>query len=377
MAGLPDFESEEFKSVKPKRPPVAQIINPRISKGKMLPWGFAITDKNAEDAGFTPPSGWKSHDYLFKSAQMSEKVHFCEEPRLLIISKTPLYLKLRETGDIIGEMKGDLQKDFFANKKRYKVCSYAWCYILDENNVHANTEPILIALAGSSGATFNASWLQQETTGENPKPRSGFCFDVEKLYHKARNQSYKKMGDLFHAHCIYRPIFEVSERGSGAETAEVVVVERYHPPTIESLIPNGSEMSTIINISRESVKDWRPANIKKLAADTPQEIHNGYDAGYSYMEDDEQTSYSAPVTVKPVASGGNTSAFSDMESVERQLLMEDTGKLVRSLNWQLQQSKDFLFKNFNKRGRDLLSTEELRQFKKMLEAEESKVFAHQ
>lgn len=303
MAGLPDFESEEFKSVKPKRPPVAQIINPRMNKGKMLPWGFAITDKNAEDAGFTPPSGWETHDYLFKTAPTSEKVHFCVEPSLLIIYKTPLYLKLRETGEMIGEMR-DHQKDFFDNKERYKVCSYAWCYILDENNNRANNEPILIALAGSSGATFNASWLQESTTGKNQKPRSGSCFDLEKIYHAARNQSYKPMGDLFHAHCIYRPIFEVSERGSGANTADVAVVERYHPPTIESLIPNGSELSTIINISRESVKDWRPASIKKFAANAPQENHDGYDAGYSYM-DDEEPSYSAPVPVKPVVSGND------------------------------------------------------------------------
>ena len=73
MTGLPDFEDEQFKSVKPKRPPVAQIINPRSHKGKMLPWGLAVTDKNAEDAGFTPPGGWETHDYLFKSAKEPEK----------------------------------------------------------------------------------------------------------------------------------------------------------------------------------------------------------------------------------------------------------------------------------------------------------------
>lgn len=388
MTGLPDFEDEQFKSVKPKRPPVAQIINPRSHKGKMLPWGLAVTDKNAEDAGFTPPGGWETHDYLFKSAKEPEKVHFSTEPRLLIIYRTPLYLKLRETGEMIGEMK-DYQKEFFDNRERYKVCSYSWGYILDDDNRNTNTNPILFALAGSSGATFNASWLQESTSGKNAKPRSGSCFDLEKIYHAARKQNYKPMGDLFHAHCIYRPIFEVGERGSGANTADVAVVERYHPPTIESLIPNGSEMSVLIGLSRESVQDWRPASIKKAAPSVVEDdgysgrpklvqkdtlYHGDYDMYPPEDEDYDPDPQSRPIVpVKPVVS--NAPAFSANEELERTMLMGETGRLIQALGWTSEDGKNFLKRHFNKVGRGLLTTEELRQFFRMLEAEEAKLYS--
>lgn len=372
MAGkLPDFESEEFKNQKAPRPPVAQIINPRYEKGKALPWGFAITGSSAEDGGFTPPAGWETHDYLFKSAKTPEKVHFCTEPRLLIIYRTPVYLKLRSTGEMVGEMRVH-QKDFFANKNNYKVCSWAWAYVLDENNNRANTNPFRIALSGSSGASFNACWVQESTIGEKARPRSGSCVDIEKLYHAARNQAYRPMGELFHAHCIYRPIFDIATRGSGSETAEVSVVEKYHPPTLDSLITD-PEFSTMIKITYESVKDWRPIN-KAGASEVPVDEDDGYSGrpnGRVYQNDAGYEDYNPapprPVAVKPVF---NSAAFSPDEEMERQMLMDKSKKMLDSLGWSLEESRGYLKQHFGKVSRNLLTTEELNQFCTKLEEEE-------
>lgn len=372
MAGnLPDFESEEFKNQKAPRPPVAQIINPRYEKGKSLPWGFAVTGSSAEDAGFTPPSGWETHNYLFKSAKTPEKVHFCTEPRLLIVYRTPVYLKLRSTGEMVGEM-GVHKKEFFANKNNYKVCSWAWCYVLDEDNNRANTNPFRIALSGSSGASFNACWVQESTIGENARPRSGSCVDIEKLYHAARNQAYRPMGELFHAHCIYRPIFEIAERGSGSETAEVSVVEKYHPPTLESLVTD-PEFSTMIKITYESVKDWRPVN-KAGVSEVPADEDDGYSGrpnGRGY--EDYNSAPPRTVAVRAVVNG---TAFSPDEEMERSQLLQDTSDLISSLGWSNDDGRDYLVKHFNKKGRTILTTEELRKFKKMLEGEEASAFGY-
>lgn len=100
------------------------------------------------------------------------------------------------------------------------------------------------------------------------------------------------------------------------------------------------------------------------------EEYGDYEANYVYGE--PPYSPPAPVTVKPVAS--NALAFSDSEAVERGSLIEDIGKLINSLSWSDKDGKIFLMNNFNKRSRQLLTTDELVMCKKMLEAEEIAMF---
>jgi hypothetical protein len=256
----PDFEDQQFSAPASDRPPFAQIINPRFTKKGIAPYGFALTKKNAEACSFSPPAEWELVEHEFASGD-KEQVFMTLTPRMVIIAKTPLYLKLRETGEFLGEMREI--PDYWDNKHLYKTISYSWCYVLDENSKLCNAVPLLISLGGASGASFNASWLQYQTKSVS---RSGFCFDMEKVYAQSRKQDYKPMGELFHAHCIYEPTFEADERGTKPNTALVAIVASYKPANIGSLVVNGSELSEQIKVARESVKDWQPRKKAKPEA---------------------------------------------------------------------------------------------------------------
>lgn len=265
----PDFEDQSFSAPASERPPFAQIINPRFTKKGIAPYGFALTKKNADACSFAPSSGWELVDHKFASGE-NEALWMTLTPKLVIIAKTPLYLKMRETGEFLGEMRNI--PDYWDNKHLYKTVSYCWCYVLDVANKPCNTIPLLISLSGASGASFNASWLQYQTKSVS---RSGFCFDMEKIYAQSRKQDYKPMGELFHAHCIYEPKFETDERGTKPNTALVAVVASYKSASIDSLIVNGSGFSEQIKVARESVKDWQPRKTAVVQEVLPE------DDGYS------------------------------------------------------------------------------------------------
>lgn len=88
-------------------------------------------------------------------------------------------------------------------------------------------------------------------------------------------------------------------------------------------------------------------------------------------QENPRTPYTLPAQV-PVKSSSNGSAFSDSEAVERGSLIEDIGKLIKSLNWSDEDGRGFLIRSFNKKSRQLLTTLELRECKKMLEATKSR-----
>lgn len=256
----PDFENEEFSAPAQERPPYAQIINPKLSIKGILPYGFAVTKTNADACSFAPPNGWDLVEHEFASKSV-EKVYMTLSPKLVILARTPVYVLTRKDKTYLGELKNIT--DYWENKNSYITKNYAWCFVLDDKNKPCHTIPLLISSTGSSGASFNLAWLQYA----NPKkqqPRGGFCRDMEVVYAKARKQEVKDMGELFHAHCIYQPIFEADERGTPPNTALVAAVVKYEPATIDSLIPNGSELSDLIKLSRESVKDWRPRVASKV-----------------------------------------------------------------------------------------------------------------
>lgn len=250
----PDFETEEFSAPVQERPPYAQIINPKFSKKGILPYGFALTKTNAEACSFSPCDGWDLVEHEFASKSV-EQVYMTLSPRLVILARTPVYLLARKDKAFLGELK-DIP-DYWENKNNYVTRNYAWCFILNEKNQPCHTVPLSISSTGASGASFNLAWLQYANS-QKQQARGGFCRDMEVVYAKARKQETKDMGELFHAHCIYQPIFEADERGIAPNTALVAAVSKYQPANIDLLIPNGSELSNRIKISRELVKDWRP-----------------------------------------------------------------------------------------------------------------------
>ena len=263
-----DFEGGEFSPQLAERQAFCQIINPRVSRKGLSHLGLAITKSNALSASFNPPSDWTLVQHEFASGE-TEEMYISSAPRLVIVAQTPRYAKSRETGKIIGELNA---VDYWMNKHLYKPCSYAWCYMLDESIKPAHPAPLLISLNGASGASFMSSWLQSRTKNAE---RSGFCFEMEHVYANLRKQSHTNKGELFHAHCIYQPQIEADERGSKPNTALVAVVNSYKAASPEQLIRNGSELSEMIKVGRESVLNWRP----QIGGDQKQETEQ--DDGYS------------------------------------------------------------------------------------------------
>jgi hypothetical protein len=296
----PDFEDQQFSAPVSERPPIALIINPRFGRTGILPYGFAITKKDAESCSFDLPENWEIVEHEWPSGD-KEIVLMTLKPRLLILSSTPVYLKSRNEGFLSGKMRekneliGEMRKfsDFWKNKNLYKTASWSYCYVLGQDNKPCHTAPIRISLGGASGASFNASWLQHQTKETN---RGGFCCDMEKAYAQSRKQPYKPMGDLFHAHCIYEPTITDAVRGIAPNTANVAVVESYKPAIMSSLVTNGSELSEQIKLSRELVKDWRPS-LKETATEddgyspkgkpNPNEFNAAVQSAGQNPEDDE------------------------------------------------------------------------------------------
>lgn len=283
------FDQPEFVAESRGRSPSAQIINPRFTKSGIAPYGFAVTKDNAEAAGFTPPTGWELVDHSFSSGE--KEVYMTLSPRLVVLARSPLYLRNRETGDFVGE--SSQVKDWWQSKHLYKIGSYAHVFILDEHNERCMAEPLLVSLNGASGASFNAAWLQMQT---ETKPRGGFCFDMENAYAQATNQPYQAKGSLFHAHCIYCPTFDAEERGTPPNTAMVAVVTGYQSATLQNLVLPGSEFSELIKISYESVKGWQPKALLKKAVESLDEDDDGYSGRprqnlHSYVSDEEYPPY--------------------------------------------------------------------------------------
>ena len=248
-----DFESSEFAPQVVERAPFAQIINPQVTRKGLAPFGFALTEENAKSTSFQLPEGWQLIDYEFKSGSVVP-IYISKQPKLLIIASSVLYLKNAEK-QIIGEMQD------FPNWKQQglKICSYKWCYILNQKNQPCHTIPIQISLNGASGAIFSTSWL-------NYKPRGGFCYDMEAAYAASKKQQPKPMGEAFHAHCVYEPVFEADERGKKPDTALVSVVSNYKPATMNQLISD-KYLSEQIMVARESLATWKP---RALMAQTAQ-----------------------------------------------------------------------------------------------------------
>lgn len=274
----PDFETEEFSAPVQERPPYAQIINPKFSKKGILPYGFALTKANAEACSFSPPEGWDLVEHEFASKSI-EQVYMTLSPRLVILARTPVYVLARKDKAFLGELKNF--PDYWENKNNYVTKNYAWCFVLDEKNQPCHTIPLLISSTGASGASFNLAWLQYANS-QKQQPRGGFCRDMEVVYAKARKQEIKDMGELFHAHCIYQPQFEADERGVAPNTALIAAVVKYQPANIDLLIPNGSELSNLIKVSKESVKDWRPRVATKQEATVTTQPNN--EVGSEYDE---------------------------------------------------------------------------------------------
>lgn len=293
MTNYSAFENEEYKQTS-NTLPFAQIINPRLTKTGILPCGIALTEENAHAVGFKGAPNWEKIDYIFKTG-VATPLWITQRPRILIVARSLVYLRERETSAFVGSLK-DNYKAWEANKRDFKTFSRAFGFILNDKNELAHDKILSFSLNGASGASFNAGWLSIKQM-----KRAGFCYEVEEAFAQVQKKTYEAKNGIFHAHCIYQPIMEADERGQGQDTSLVAVTSDYAHPAAKTLkdflLPPGNDLSALLIAYHNEYKDWKPATPQVEEAPPEDDGYSGrprvdekqaYEDvnGYAYADDE-------------------------------------------------------------------------------------------
>jgi len=241
-----DFEGDDYAGGDEYRP-FAQMVNPKINNRlrQLGAFGIAVTAKQAVKNGFSPTEeqGWIMTEHKFSTEE--ELIIVTTRPRIVIIRRSPIGIKSRETGKVMPEK---TMEDYLADKLKYKTFTKYLVLFIDQNCVplHDPNKPFAMTLNGAAGASFGQNYFK---SGQNP---SGFRFDLETAYAQHRDSKAERspMNDLFHAHGVFCPHIESEEKGVGSNTALVSTTVGYDKPTPRNiskfLINPKSELGQVI-----------------------------------------------------------------------------------------------------------------------------------
>lgn len=301
MSFFDGFEDEAFSVSTGEILKPIQIVNPKLINPKEISaFGLGHTVKNCAASNFEPPTGWELVDHQFSNG--SEKMYICQNPRLVIIAKTPIYVKHQQTG-VLSLLRET--PEFHQDKEAYKRFNYNWVFILDENNKPCHPVPLAIKAQGASGTVFNLRWLDLGNSNKQYgelRNRSGLCYEIEYLYAQRQNKEYQFKNSFFHAHCIYNPFFEAEIKGVQGKTNLCAIVTDYAHPTAETLkdfmIEPGSEFSQLIKACQEEYKNWHPRKLQAAIAQSENRQPDQDD--FDYYEQQEHNISAAYTSVHPV-----------------------------------------------------------------------------
>lgn len=251
-----DFEGDDYARNSEYRP-YAQMINPKFDprlKG-LAPYGIAVTKEQAERAKFSVNEDtWIYTKHKFSTTE--SEVFVTTRPRIVLIRRSPLGVKSRESGRVLPEK---TYEDYKADKLNYKIFSKYLIILVDKDcrPLHDPTQPLQMTLNGAAGAAFGQ--MYRKTNQGNLV--GGFQFDLETAYAQYKKKGQRAaMGNLFHAYGVYCPHLEPEEKGSGANTSMVATTIDYDKPTVETLekflIPPVSDLGKWIKEIYDSNPDF-------------------------------------------------------------------------------------------------------------------------
>jgi hypothetical protein len=229
-----DFEDPRYESNRSTSLPYAQVINPAIDLAAnppvIKPYGYAITQANAEAIGFTPDESWQFVErYKFQSGDASA-LYLTQSPRLLVIRSSEVFLRDRDTQEFVGTLAQHRDR-YNANRQRYKTFNHRLILFLDQNNQPLHRSPLQLTLSGAAGATFADHFAKYE----RGRLAAGFCRELAQAYSDHRHMPYRDKGELFSAHGVFQLQVQSQKKGEGTNTGLVSSVVGHDIPTPATL----------------------------------------------------------------------------------------------------------------------------------------------
>ena len=169
------FSGEEF-SGEVKTPPYCQFLNANNKS-----FGLAISQEQAELAGFYPDENWQETEHEFSDGTIRTML-FSKNPKLVIINRSrPMMSKGKEVIPYNRE-----------KSEEYEAFSYAIVWLLDEYNQPLSEQPFRLKCSGYSGLTF----IKNYEYYNNP---NSFCKQFLSVYKNLTKERAIEKNDVFYA----------------------------------------------------------------------------------------------------------------------------------------------------------------------------------
>ena len=203
-----EFLSPEFNGETTSLP-FAQIVNEK----RKSDCGFFVTVDNLMAADWLLPAEQEYHTATWGNGEESEGL-IIQNPRLLILAQSPLFMVERGTGLNLGVY----DASFYRRLKSEVVLKAKYLiYFVDEQNQLRHNMPMQISLKGAAGASF----------GEHARK---FRLELEKSFAVAHRQPVRSKNARFHAMGVLCIQTEPQQRGE-EQKAWVCTTISHEAPT--------------------------------------------------------------------------------------------------------------------------------------------------
>lgn len=313
-----DFDSAQHKAYD-KTPAAKSIASPA---------GIWIAYENQQLAGWYEGKeleGGREYKVLTKKLdENDEKIGIpgviYRQPRMLVIGRSPLLYAIDKK--VIGVWRKDegLDKNSYKFGRRYMVI------FVDAQNQPLHIAPVQITAWG----VFQVSFDQQLVA---------FRETCEQVYADYQRKPFEAKTLLWHSMWVFCPTLKTEQREKGGQASDACVCQGFETPTVsnwEDYCIGRKAIAQDISVLHNSITDWWK---KGLA-----QFRNKGDV------------FNVP------SEGGN-----------RNELMVESQQLIEKLGWTLEQGKQFLIKNYGKKGRQLLTDKEFHDFVEKLKSMQPEV----
>jgi hypothetical protein len=210
----------------------------------LQPKGFFLAEEFAQNINFKPDSQWKPYNHTFGSATSETPGYISQQPRLLVLNQSPLYVVSKETGAIIGEFnKATYNKMLHGLKMRYIVLP------VSAKGEPLSDKPIIFTTRGVFQYTFSKTYNKFKT-------------ECQAILKKLSGNTYALKSEIY-SYFVFKPVIITELNEYKKMTGRVMSFEPINEENIESmllmsnekitqLVKEGAEMDCSLTVSSES-----------------------------------------------------------------------------------------------------------------------------